>query len=290
MSAYECVKITVTDSIPKAPVIEAVRGTAEKGKYSWSIGNPVETEGAGTYDYSDEYASIRIAAGSGDSLTQENGLYWSDSGCKETDSAADNNRYIIIKPAYSGTVSFTIQFPTATNSAKGRIWYNDFGTDTEFDKADISKLKKGAGTQIGSDFTSSTAQTLTFNVESGHLYSLHTYNRASYISQLYYESEDITVNVDNTPVSLKNITVDADGKLSASLVYNDDITNPVSVISAVYDNGIMESVKEFSLSTDGNIDFNGYTVDKNKELKLFVWNSLNGMIPMSRVYTNADIK
>ena len=184
----------------------------------------------------------------------------------------------------------TIQFPTATNSARGRIYYNDLGTDTEFDKADISSLKKGTGKQIGSDFTSSSAQTLTFNVEAGHTYSLHTYNRASYISQLYYESEDITVNVDNTPVSLKNITVDADGKLSAALVYNNENTDTVSVISAVYNNGIMESVKEFPVSAEGNIDFNGYTVDKNKELKLFVWNSLNGMIPMSRVYTNSDIQ
>lgn len=290
MDAYECVKITVNESIPKAPVIEAISGTAEEGKYSWNFGTPVETEGAGTYNYSDKYASVRVASGNNDTVTQEKGLYWSDSSCKETDSAKDNNRYLLIKPEYSGTVSMTIQFPTATNSARGRIYYNDLGTDTEFDKADISSLKKGTGKQIGSDFTSSSAQTLTFNIEAGHTYSLHTYNRASYISQLYYESEDITVNVDNTPVSLKNITVDADGKLSAALVYNNENTDTVSVISAVYNNGIMESVKEFPVSAEGNIDFNGYTVDKNKELKLFVWNSLNGMIPMSRVYTNSDIQ
>ena len=290
MDAYECVKITVTDSIPKAPVIEAVSGTAEEGKYTWNLGDPVETEGSGIYGYSDKYASIRIALGNGDSLTQEKGLYWSDSGCKETDSAADNNRYILIKPTYSGTVSLTIQFPTATNSAKGRIWYNDFGMDTDFDNADISILKKGVGIQIGSDFSNASAKTLVFNVEAGHTYSLHTYNRYSYISDMYYESDKITAEEDSMPVSLNNITVDEEGRLSASLVYNTENIGAVSVISAVYNGGIMESVKMFSAPAEGDINFNGYTVDKNKELKLFVWDSIDGMVPMSRVYTNADIK
>ncbi len=291
MEAYECVKITVSKSIPKAPVIQAVSTDIENGKCTWKFGVPEETTGKGIYDYSDKHSSVRIAAGNNDSVTQEKGLYWSDSGCKESDSAFDNNRYLMIKPEYSGKVSVTIQFPTATNSARGRIYYNDFGTDTEFDKADISILKKGKGTQLGSDFTNSTEQTLTFNVEAGHLYSLHTYNRASYISAMYYEAGEITVDEkEDTPVSLTNITVNTNGKLSASLVYNTENTSVVSVIVAVYNNGIMESVKEFSVSTEGDIDFNDYTIDKDKDIKLFVWNSLNGMLPMSRVYTNSDIK
>ncbi|MGN0163764.1 MAG: DUF4978 domain-containing protein [Candidatus Ornithomonoglobus sp.] len=193
MDAYECVKITVAESIPKAPVIEAVSGTAEEGKYSWNFGKPVETEGAGTYDYSDKYASIRVATGSGDSLTQEKGLYWSDSSCKETDSAADNNRYILIKPTYSGRVTLKVQFTNASSNAKGRIWYNDLGADKAFDSADLTTLKKGVGTQIGSDVTDTYIKTLSFEVEAGHMYSLHTYNRTSYISEMYYESDDIVI-------------------------------------------------------------------------------------------------
>lgn len=289
IEAYECIKITVEDSIPKAPVIEAVSGIAEDGRYTWKFGSPVEAEGTGVYDYNDKYASIRVAAGNGDSLTLNDGVYWSEPSCKETDSAKDNNRYILIKPAFSGTVYLTIEFPTATNSARGRIWYNDLGTNPNFDEVDVSALKKGFGTQIGSDFSNSSVKTLSFDVEAGHTYSLHTYNRASYISEMYYDSEYIPDDEDNMPVSLKDISVSADGKLSASLVYNIGDNEPVSVIAAVYTDGVMESIKEFKVSSDGKIDFSGYTVDKDKELRLFVWDSLNGMVSKSRVYSNSDI-
>lgn len=288
LNAYDCVKLTAAETIPKTPVIMAVSGNAENGKYSWSFGTPDEAHDKGIYHYSDAYASINVASGINDSVTKENGIYFSDSSCKETDSAQDNNRYILINPEYSGKLSITIRFSNATSSAKGRIYYNDFTGSP--DEIDLSTLKKGVGTQLGSDFTNTAAQTLSFDVQAGHVYSLHTYNRASYISEMYMESDEIAVKPDMT-IQLEKITVDADGKLNASLINNgDDKLETVTLISAQYHDGIIENVGIFDVSSEGDIDFGNYTINTNTELKLFVWDSLNGMKPLSRIYTNKDIQ
>lgn len=280
MDGYECVRILTAEPVPAAPVIEAVSGTASEGKYTWRLGAPAETEGAGVYDYSDEYAKIRIAAGTGDSLTRQNGLWWSGPSCRENDSAADTNRYILVRPAYSGKLTVTIRFAEAAGSRKSRIWYNDFGTDITFDAVDTSTLKKSAGTQIGGDITDKYEHTLSFDVEAGHLYSLHTYNSGSYIADMYYESDDITIE----PVSLENISVGGDGSLSAELVYNKEDIGTVSVIAAEYDSGALVNVRSFA-AAEGLVDFEGYSAEKGTEVKLFVWDSLEGMKPMSKVHT-----
>ncbi len=300
MNAYECVKLTVTEAIPKAPVIEAVSGTAETGKYTWSFGTPEQAQGKGAYDYSDDYASVRVATGMGDSVTAESGIYFSDSSCKETDSAQDSNRYVLVTPAYSGKLSLKIGFAGATTSGKGRLWYYDYGENTAFDTADTSILKKKSGdqdigqVQIGSDFTNTEARIESFDVTAGHTYAIYTYNKGSYISGMYYESEDITVApppVDDMPVTLKDITVAEDGTLQASLAYSgQDNMGTVMLIAAVYSSGTMEKANVFTVSAEGDIDFHGYIVDNNKELKLFVWNSLDDMKPMSRIYTNEEMQ
>ena len=75
------------------------------------------------------------------------------------------------------------------------------------------------------------------------------------------------------------------------IVYNDETYKTgVTVIAAAYNGGEMESVKIFDMTADGDIDFGNYTDGNGRELKLFIWNSINGMIPIGRVYTNADIK
>ncbi len=168
-----------------------VTGGDGGSRYIFNLG-ATEVNGNGTYDYSDEYMSIRTAIGSSDSVTAENGLYFSGPSCKETPtSAADSNRYILLKPVYDGKITFTIKFTNASSSAKGRVWVNDFST-TEFDSVDLTTLQKGVGTQLGKDATSSSAQTVSFDVTAGNTYSLHTYNRTSYITNMYYETPVIT--------------------------------------------------------------------------------------------------
>ena len=208
------------------------------------------------------------------------------------------------------------------------------GTDTGFDEADLTALKKGAGTQIGSDFTDTAARTLSFDVEAGHTYSIHTYNSASYITEMYYESEGITPQptdtpseqpsdaptdtpseqpsaeptdtpseqptadptdaptgqptaepADTYPVTL-DLSVDGDGRLSVTLEYSGESGLETAVLAAaVYDGGILSGIELFEADREGEIDLNGYTVDTEKELKLFVWDSSDGMKPLSRVYT-----
>ena len=102
---------------------------AESGKYTWNFTGTGESENV--YNVSDEYADLKISLGSGDSISADKGIVYSGPSCKEkTDSgyksAADTNRYIFIKPSYSGTMYIKISFPSAKSSTKGRIWYNTY--------------------------------------------------------------------------------------------------------------------------------------------------------------------
>lgn len=167
-----------------------ITGSDIGGRYGFSIGNE-EVSGKGTYDYGDEYMKIRTAIGSGDKISKD-GIYFSDSGCKEKPTnPTETNRYILLNPAYDGTVTLTIKFTNASSSAKGRIWVNDF-ENTDFDSVDLTVLQKGVGTQLGKDATDSKSQTVSFDVTAGRVYSLHTYNRASYIKEMYYTTDAIT--------------------------------------------------------------------------------------------------
>ncbi len=178
-------------NIVSAEEQNSVYSAAENGKYTWNFAYDENDSGRNVFDLSDEYADLRIALGEGDSIT-EDGIYWSDSSCKEPPtSAEDSHRYILVRPEYDGAITLTIRFTNATNSAKGRIWSNDLGTEVSLDEADLTALQKGVGNQLGSDFTGTYEDTVSFNVEAGHTYSLHTYNRTSYISEMYYTSEEI---------------------------------------------------------------------------------------------------
>lgn len=175
-----------------ADELNPIIATAENGKYVWNFADGGEA--ANIYETDDEYAKLRVSLGTSDSITADKGITFSSPSCNEPPtSAKDSGRYILIKPSYSGTVKLTIAFNGAGNSAKCRIWYNDFGT-INFDDVDTSLLVKGYaenGKQLGSDITNSSAFNLSFEVTAGHTYSLHTYNKGSYIKTLSYESTEI---------------------------------------------------------------------------------------------------
>ena len=176
---------------------QPITGGDTGGKYTFAIGS-TEVSGNGTYDYNDEYMSIRTAIGSGDKISSD-GIYFSDSSCKEKPTnPTETNRYILLKPQYDGKVTLTIKFTNASSSAKGRIWVNTF-ENTEFDNVDLTTLQKGVGTQLGKDAVDATAQTVSFSVAAGTTYSLHTYNRTSYIYDMYYETSVITSTPAPTP-------------------------------------------------------------------------------------------
>ncbi len=82
------------------------------------------------------------------------------------------------------------------------------------------------------------------------------------------------------------MSVDGDGRLSVTLEYSGESGLETAVLAAaVYDGGILSGIELFEADREGEIDLNGYTVDTEKELKLFVWDSSDGMKPLSRVYT-----
>ena len=183
-----------------------ITATAENGQYMWNFANGGDA--SNIYDVSDEYANLRVSLGTGDSITSNKGITFSNPSCNEPPtSAKDSRRYIMIKPSYSGTVKLTIAFNGAGSSARCRIWYNDFGM-IDFDEADTSLLVKGYaenGNQLGNDIINSSSVNLSFDVIAGHTYSLHTYNRGSYITSLSYEATEIIGKTDkpviNTPLT-----------------------------------------------------------------------------------------
>ena len=208
-------------NIVSAEEQNSVYSAAENGKYIWNFAYDENDSGRNVFDLSDEYADLRIALGEGDSIT-EDGIYWRDSSCKEPPtSAEDSHRYILVRPEYDGTITLTIRFTNATNSAKGRIWSNDLGTEVSFDEADLTELQKGVGNQLGSDFTGTYEDTVSFDVEAGHTYSLHTYNRTSYISAMYYTSEEI-VGKTAAPV-ISGPVLDSDASVSGTCVDGADV-------------------------------------------------------------------
>ncbi len=93
------------------------------------------------------------------------------------------------------------------------------------------------------------------------------------------------------PIELKNLSVDSDGKLHGDTQYNSsDISQKVVLVAAKYNpNGSLNDVSTFDVVNEGAIDFGEYTVSADEQVKLFVWNSLNDMQPLSKVYTEDDI-
>lgn len=108
----------------------------------------------------------------------------------------------------------------------------------------------------------------------------------------YTESNsDITIETADMPIELKNLSVDSDGKLHGDTQYNSsDISQKVVLVAAKYNpNGSLNDVSTFDVVNEGAIDFGEYTVSADEQVKLFVWNSLNDMQPLSKVYTEDDI-
>ena len=101
----------------------------------------------------------------------------------------------------------------------------------------------------------------------------------------------IRIETADMPIELKNLSVDSDGKLHGDTQYNSsDISQKVVLVAAKYNpNGSLNDVSTFDVVNEGAIDFGEYTVSADEQVKLFVWNSLNDMQPLSKVYTEDDI-
>ncbi len=163
----------------------------ENSEYVWTFGDTAT--GTATY----EYAAITVGIGSWDSLidnstaTSSCGIYFSDSSVKETNSSDQNNvsqtnRYIMVTPAVSGTITFTISFSDKTNN---RIYYAayengetiDFSVLQKGQTSDSSKTISKIGDDIG---TSSVERSL--DLTAGTTYVFYTYQKSSYITSMTY--------------------------------------------------------------------------------------------------------
>lgn len=184
-----------------------IHGTRDGNVYTWNFG---EASGKNTFNYSDDYASIRIGLGEKDRLGQGTGvdtlsgnaITFVGPSCMETNdtnglkNADETNRYILITPNYSGTISFSIAFTFSSNegtgSANGRVGLYTFDDANAVDLTQLVKIEQNDTDHNLGNFSSSTgsSRTVTFSVEKGKTYSLHTYNVRSTISNLQFTSTE----------------------------------------------------------------------------------------------------
>ena len=177
--------------------------------YTWTFAN--EPEGTDTaqsrnYDTEDKIANLRLVLRSGDYVSKDEGIHFNDKSVGDSGSI-QNSRYILVKPAYDGTLSVTIAFPEAKSNVKCRLYAYDYGTETDFDSIDETLAGKG-GTMVATpDITNANATTRTLNLQGGHTYAVYTYQRASNISAFSYKvTEGSTPEPDVTPTPEPDVT------------------------------------------------------------------------------------
>ena len=152
----------------------------EATAYIWQFGEMAAGESPTAVSYSDAYASIRAGLAAGDSISS-GGIAFTGAGCLEPNdtkgfaSAAESGRYLLVRPAVSGTLEICVRFDKASNTRKCRIYYQDLGElDSVEAAADLSGLNKN-GTEIGTATTSDPV-TWQLSLTAGHVYGFVTYN------------------------------------------------------------------------------------------------------------------
>ena len=153
---------------------------SEATAYVWQFGEMNAVKDPTTVSYSDEYASIRTGFATGDSISSA-GIAFIGAGCLEPDdtngfaSAAESGRYLLVRPAVSGTLEIRVRFDQASNNRKCRIYYRDLGELDSVEAAtDLSILSKN-GTEMGTA-TTSDPTSWQLALTAGHVYGFVTYN------------------------------------------------------------------------------------------------------------------
>ncbi len=181
---------------------EGLKGSYSGGEYTWQIG----TGSAGEkYDYSDDYAAIRVSLGSGDNMTEDSGIYFSGSSIGESSTVYSTGRYVMIEPKTDGTLNITAQFTTAASNKKDRIYYAVF-ENTDFDDVDLSALSKADNDGYIGETTSTTAATSSIELTAGNTYVFFTYQYAAYITALTYSCDEITPTDEPTETATPTTT------------------------------------------------------------------------------------
>lgn len=275
--------------------------------YTWTFAN--EPEGTDTaqsrnYETKDKIADLRLVLRSGDYVSNAAGIHFNDKSVGDSGSI-QNSRYILVKPTYDGTLSATIEFPTAKSNVKCILYAYDYGTGADFDSIDETLAAKGGTMATTPDITNANDATRTLNLQGGHTYAIYTYQRASNISALSYKvTEEIVPEPDTTPTPEPDVTptpepdvkqwveaeitsVSADG---INVNAKSNTNGEYKMITAVYDeNGTLISVKirqvEFEKDVPREINVD---IEVSGNVAVFFWK--DEMTPVSEkiVYDDFD--
>lgn len=174
------------------------------------------------YDYSDEYADIRVVLnGSAGDTVNSNGINFAGTGFADSDKSAydtigENDRYILFMPKYSGTLDISAVFDGSDFSSKCRVYALPLNASSveAVDTETLGAIFKGdSSTQTIAAETSNSAAAVTKNIaiDANQVYALVTYSYKNYgstISSFGYNSDFAEIDVDT---EYKIETVSAEG-------------------------------------------------------------------------------
>ncbi len=213
--------------------------------YTWTIGN--STDNLPTYSDTNNYADLTIGLGTGDSLSEYEGIKFG--GTAVPDSGPVTNRYLLVEPKRDGT--FTINV-TGGGTSNNRVYYYDFNNSN----VDLTQCTKTNGT-IAKNIDPNVPTDVTIDMKAGHKYVVYPYTNKgggtiSAISYKYTDtgSED---NISNTEIKVKD---SAQYVLSA-----DNNSHTITAVLGASGNDIMNDIEPlisgsslaFEVSADGKI-------------------------------------
>lgn len=144
--------------------------------YSWAFTEIPAVETLTVYDAADQGENapkLRISLAAGD-YTDAQGLHPAGYGVSDDGiTAADTGRYILIKPAQTGTLQITVSATLGSGRPKARIYAADLG-EVELDAADLSQLQK-SGDAVAAVETTTGADSGTLALQANRVYGFAVY-------------------------------------------------------------------------------------------------------------------
>ena len=268
--------------------VTGIKGKADAASktYTWTIGSG---EAENTYSDTSDIIDLTVSLGSGDSMSDMNGI--SFNGTAVPDSGSVTDRYLLVEPKKSGTLKMNV---TGKGSKNNRVYYYDFGTGA----VDLTKCTKADGTNA-KELTSGTATDVAIAMTAGNKYVVYPYanNNGTTIYNIFYAYSDEspistpepTPELPDRPVepvtpASDKIKVVAEETEGGKIYYTVKVDgyDDGTLIAAVYSSGnSLYSVAASEL--DGELT--ELTVEapeaSSAKVKFMLWDGIDTMVPLA---------
>lgn len=272
------VLILILASFIVAPQVALAEGVSENTV--WDFTEYAENFVTAAEEITENYGGIEIHLNSGDSVTSD-GIYWSKPGTVKSDSTVvSNNRYIVLKPEKSGTVSLVFSGNKYASKSKAPRMYIVPGDDTSC----MSKTNSDANGKASTATGANKETVLTYEVDAKKTY---------YIWPYYYNDSDVAFTVSNITYSVavpemktrniyeSNMLLQRDKPIYIDGICSAAVTEARISLVKESTNETIETVKANILNKEWNVTLSSVS-DYENTYKIVI--SSDGMADI--VYTN----